>query len=728
MSKNRLLVVAITLTLGASVALACGPYFPWQLLDNRSETLTATPSNSFAYEVSHLVPAPKDGLQAVEFNEFQQSEAFRSFVDADRAGLSPEQSDALTSMRSAETDEDAFAKGAILPVAQRLYTAGAVDFGKKDDSTALERFQAVLDLPPDDAQARAAWAAFMIGRTQARAGDTEKAAEAFALTRALALKGAPDPLGLAVASYGEEARSHLDDARDLLDDNGALHADPEAIATYGREIAAAAALYAEQAVRGSDSGVQSLRIIAEHVLDDADRITATVADPLVQRLLVAYVLSHDNNAPQQTAQPDPNAPTTAAPPDPVFITLVESIEKSRLDQLVAGDRLAALAYRIGRYDLAVTLAQKTASPLASWVKAKLALRNGDLAGAAGFYAEAAGSFPATDAPPSLEDASATLLTGESGVVALARSEYMEALDKLYPVASTYWGDVVHVAERVLTVDELKTFVDAKVPQPAPAPVTTDAGDSVTASTTTTPAGQLRDLLARRLARAGRFEEALAYYQDSTVHDQAAQYAKELAETKTGKTRVDRARAFFAAASLARHAGMETMGTEATPDYFSSDGAFDFGIGQQKLQGAFVTDDERKRFVASAAIPDQRYHYRYIAVDEVAQSADLLPPRSQAFAAVLCTATGWMMGTPGADEQVHNLYTRYVQEGPYVPWAANFGRDCPVPDFDDAVRTHYWRDTRNFLSHYRWPVGGGGLVVVGLIAAGWFMRRRLSLTT
>ena len=726
MPNRRILVGIATITLGASVALACGPDFPWQLLDNRSETLSDTPANSFTYEISHLVPAPKDDLKAVEFDEFQKSEAIASFAQAEGAGLSPEQSDAITAMRAADTDEDAFAKGAILPAAQRLYTAGAVDFGTKEDATALQRFQAVLDLPPADAQARAVWAAFMVGRIQQRTGDAEKASEAFALTRALALKGAPDPLGLAVASYGEEARLHLDQARGLLDDNGALPADTDAVATYGREIAAAAALYAEQAARGSDSGVQSLRIIAEHVLDDAGRITAAVSDPLVQRLLVAYVLAHDSDAPQQTAQPDPNAPTTAAPPDPVFITLVDSIEKAGLDHPVGADRLAALAYRIGRYDLAATLAGGIASPLASWVKAKLALRNGDLAGAAGFYAEASGSFPAVDAAPALEDASTRRLTGESGVVALARGEYVDALDKLYPVASTYWGDVVHVAERVLTVDELKRFVDAKVPQPASAPAATDkdAGtdDSAAAAIVTTPASQLRDLLARRLARAGRFDGALAYYQDAAVHDQAAQYAKALGETKTGKTPVDQARAFFAAARLARASGMETMGTEAAPDYFSNHGAFNFGIGQPKLEGLFITDDERKRFEASAAIPDQRYHYRYIAVDQVEQAADLLPPRSQAFAAVLCTATGWMLGTPGADEQVHNLYARYVQEGPYVPWAANFGRDCPEPNFDDAARAHYWRDTRNFVSHYRWPVGIGGLVVIGLIAGGWFMRR------
>jgi len=83
-----------------------------------------------------------------------------------------------------------------------------------------------------------------------------------------------------------------------------------------------------------------------------------------------------------------------------------------------------------------------------------------------------------------------------------------------------------------------------------------------------------------------------------------------------------------------------------------------------------------------------------------------------------------MGTRGADLRVHDLYARYVSEGPYVAWAANFGRHCPGPDFEGAAQSHYLRDARNFLSRYRWPVGFGGLVAMGLIAA-WLMRRGLA---
>src|SRR5262249_1988889 len=147
-------------------------------------------------------------------------------------------------------------------------------------------------------------------------------------------------------------------------------------------------------------------------------------------------------------------------------------------------------------------------------------------------------------------------------------------------------------------------------------------------------------------------------------------------------------------------GMEMMGYETSPDYFVTGGDLAWGFGQTKLGDAFVTPGERERFTTSAARPDLRFHYRFIAVDQAVRAADLLPQRSQAFAAVLCTATGWMLSTVGplnnpvegerserniAAERAQELYHRYVKEGPRVPWATHFGRNCPEPDFEGAAR-------------------------------------------
>lgn len=55
---------------------------------------------------------------------------------------------------------------------------------------------------------------------------------------------------------------------------------------------------------------------------------------------------------------------------------------------------------------------------------------------------------------------------------------------MYQAKENYWPDVAHIAERVLTVNELLAFVDKYVPAPSPSAPTTpkNAGrDSADAS-------------------------------------------------------------------------------------------------------------------------------------------------------------------------------------------------------------------------------------------------------
>jgi cellulose synthase operon protein C len=694
----RILVLAGLLGLGVSVALACGPFFPQQLLDDRAGVLKAVPANSFAFEAAHLAAAPRDRLEAVEPPPYDDGYRDRTRAEAETAGLSLEQGEALQQVRGAASGAAAYEQGAALPAAIRLYTTGAVDFRQRELTEAAARFQAVLDLPEEERRAREVWAAFMLGRCAALAGDTARAAQAFALTRALALQGVPDPLGLAVASYGEEAALQLEAAEDLLD-GGEVRAAAENAPDYRRDIAAAVALYAEQAARRSDSGVQSLRRVAERLLTNPSRLAATIADPLVQRLLVVYALARDRDASAR---------------------LLEAIERQGLDAPPAADRLAALAYGTGRYELAARLAESSPLPLAQWVKAKLALQRGDLAAAASFYAAAAKAFPTGDAAPPLDDDNAKLLAGEGGVLALARGDYVDALARLYRQSPTYWSDAAYVAERVVTVDELKSFVDAEVPAPPPKPHAEGEPDDVD------PAASLRDLLARRLLREARAGDAAAYFRRAETRAQAADYAGALAAARSDGSRIERARSWYRAADVAEDSGMEIMGYEAAPDYAESGGSFSYGIGREKVDGAMATPGEQERFAASAAKPDLRFHYRYVAADEIGEAADLLPPRSQAFAAVLCRATGWMMRTPGSDDRAHALYRRYVGEGAYVPWAAHFGHDCPEPDFDGAAqlwRRQILRHIRHFLGRYRWPIGAGAVIAIGLLGAGLVRRRR-----
>ncbi|HVN63718.1 MAG TPA: hypothetical protein VMT58_03720, partial [Candidatus Binataceae bacterium] len=248
---RALFTAGLFLMIWTSAAIACGPSFPWQLLDDRAATLNTMPvDNSFAGLAAQLLPPPKDNLRANEagrdpaeidrraakiianeqrksggavsdYNAWQamQDKALRQALadafgdavkDAEARGLSTDQVAVVQKMRDAPSGDDAFAEGQSLPAAVRLYTAGAVDFHRADTAKAAARFRAILKLPQNDGKDRAVWAAYMLGRIYSKDGKLDEAARAFELTRSLAVEGDPDPLGLAVASYGDEARLHFD--------------------------------------------------------------------------------------------------------------------------------------------------------------------------------------------------------------------------------------------------------------------------------------------------------------------------------------------------------------------------------------------------------------------------------------------------------------------------------------------------------------------------------------
>jgi tetratricopeptide (TPR) repeat protein len=454
--------------------------------------------------------------------------------------------------------------------------------------------------------------------------------------------------------------------------------------------------------------------------------------------------------------------------------LVDSIVEKGGEPAAGADRLAVLCYSAGRYDLAEKLVAKTTGPLSSWLRAKLALQKGDLAAAAAAYADAAKAFPKADDPQAtIETSNTQLILGEQGVLALARGEYLEAMNHLYDAANRvggdgneignemdpddagigYGNDMHYVAERVLTVDELKAFVDAHAPA-SPAPVKDKDKKPDEGGYSPAPvADNLRWLLARRLMRAGRYDEALDYFPASgdsrfgevDLRAKAREYAKDLHDAEHNWTDIGKAEARYAAAAIARENGMEILGFEQNPDFTDNGGSFPGGSGQEpkSMEQTFVTDGERLRYKDSMAKPDLRFHYRYVAVDEASAAADLLPPRSQAFAAVLCKATGWMMDGPGEgyedysdqpssekqedqrSKRIKALYARYVKQGAYVDWADDFGQSCPAPDFDSARKLKRAQQIRAVKHAIRrnLPLEIGGLVLVMGVVAALIARRR-----
>ena len=160
-----------------------------------------------------------------------------------------------------------------------------------------------------------------------------------------------------------------------------------------------------------------------------------------------------------------------------------------------------------------------------------------------------------------------------------------------------------------------------------------------------------------------------------------------------------------------------MGTEGPPDEAVMGGAFASGVGQSSLEvldSELLGPDEARRFAASAPRPDVRFHYRVVAADRASAAADLLPQRSQAYAATLCWAARYAIHS-GDQDKADAIYRRYVANGAYQAWARDFGQICPAPDFEGA-RTFRKPPTASWATQIAvsvWPV-----VVVLLAAAVW----------
>ena len=715
MSVNKTIVGGFIFCVGAGVALGCAFDEPNRLLVTRENTLKAPIANSFAFEVNRLSNPVTDTLKS--FGEYYpqhyyQSEVTNKYytgkeadeqerIETESKGLTVEQSALLQQVKKLETEKAVLASGANLPKAVLLYAAGAVDFRNGQMESAAERFKAVLDLPEDQRAIRATFAAYTLGRIMAGRGDTEKAAQYFEQTRDFARKGAPDPYGsLAVASYGEEARLHFRHAKKLTE-TGQVPGTGDA--DYTKELSTAISLYTEQSLRSSNSGTWSLRVVLQHILADEKRIKVAVEEPVIQRLLVAYIL-----ASFWTEITDPDVHQHSEPTSGLELLdiLTDAANRHPDGWLADSAQLATLAYREGKYDVARRLTAKSTGPLASWLNAKLALQTGDVSAATAFYADAAKAFPTIGDKSPLDSQNRALMFGETGVLALARGEYLKALEYLYN-SGDYWSDTAYVAERVVGVDELKSFVDAQ--------------GELTESNV--DLRDLRDLLARRLMRLGRYQDAIPYFWTPETRKHAIDYVAALKGAQKNWTSIGRAEDWYKAASLARFSGMEIMGTEGPPDYRYYNG--EALMSDPEQEGAFVTAEEKQRNRVPTAQPDERFHYRYVAVDHAVKAAQLLPPKSQAYAAILCNAAHWMESS-GAQDKSWELYQLYVKNGAVVPWATHFGHRCPNPEFDAASATYrkqLYRQARHFVSVHRIGFAAGGAIGVASVVCIVLWRRR-----
>jgi tetratricopeptide (TPR) repeat protein len=393
----------------------------------------------------------------------------------------------------------------------------------------------------------------------------------FRRTRERATTNASDS-ALAAASIGWEARAELNRGN----------------------LIRAGELYIEHFATGDSTALMSLRVVAGKCLAaDSETMRTAARHPTLNRVVTAALASR--GGPFWVA---PSGEQTAA-----WLAAVETAGAVNLD---SADRLAWAAYQSGDFDRAKRWLARAPQPSASagWLQTKLLLRDGKRDEATATLARTIRLFPESGAWPNATKHGGE--TGPSSPLDQARGELAallaahgarnETLDLL--LSAGYWIDAAHIAERVMTVDELVSY----------------ATPSTNAS--------LRHLTARRLARLNRYPEARPFLPDSI--------RPKLDELTTALAKHD-ADSLWQAAQIMRTHGLELTGTELDPDWHVHGGLYNWGFDSSN-QFAHATEEVK---------PFRRYHYRYRAADLAWEAANRMPDNTDDTARVLYEAGCWL---------------------------------------------------------------------------------------
>jgi cellulose synthase operon protein C len=741
---RKTLLVGIASASFNNGTLACGPFFPMELTKARNETLYGLIEGNFYYEAGQLAAIParllsRDPRMGTGFGP-ERGNFRQQRVKLETLGYTESQVLQYEQARSAKDAEGAFAAAQGLPVAHQHYLAGAVAFNHQDYAGARAHFNQIVELA--DNGDRLLWAHYMLAKTEYREhGLSASAIASFNTLRELAYQGVADPHGLALSSLGDEALWQLKDIENSQRPFAIRFTD--ALALYGEQAAQERA-WLEQArasgqsdyFYGNDVGQTSLLMLARRLMQNDDERMQVIDEPQVQQLLMSYLFSRSVEADAVAVEGTDAAydsrwelqqiSSNSAGMDQRFVRsvlldeLITAIERTNTMPTFA-DRAAAVLYRAGDFERAARFAALSESALAHWTRAKLALRSGDYDAATAAYAVAARSFP--DESPWVQYGEENITSGicrvqaESATLALSRGDFVQALTLFHQAGDDFYNDMAHVADRVLTVEELQQYVDRNTTSSI---IETDDSNLFRAPLPLD--SRLRALLARRLMRTANYGAALQYFDVSSHRADAEQYAHAMTAAQNERG-IAKAQLLHEAGVLAKQHGMELLGSELDPDFAVYEGSYvdERGASPAPL---LTVPDELQRLQQSAVMPFRRFSYRYVATDLFEQAAALVPERSQAFAALLCHATNWMIHLDPARAQT--LYRSYLDKGAYVAWGRAFGRGqgCEEPDFAraEALQNRQAREHRLQLLKQIFPYAAtvAGVLVVAAVA---ILRRR-----
>lgn len=646
---KRLAVLSLAVLVAGAVAWACGPFLPNFILGSDELVLKAF-DGIFTAELARLGPAEKEfeslpppdddpGGQTAEADADDLREALIRLGTPAAKREEAVQRLAELRVRLVEggrtVSPPPLAVPAGLPPELTLYLEGAVAWHRHRPDEAVRAWEKVLELPADQRHFRSTWAAFMLGKASLD-DDPEEAIRRFRLTRDLASHGFADSLGLAASSLGWEALAEMNQG----------HLDRALI------------LYRLQGETGDPTAFASLLLASAKALSSGPEALDRVArEPEARAILTAYVVSRASDDAERW---------------------LKALEEAGVRDQANADRIAWTAYLAGDFEQAAAWLDRAqeASPIARWVRARLLVRDGRLDEARELLAGVARDLPQTGM--SLDEAfwfaseSGEVLAapqraaGEEAVIRLTQKDFTGALDGF--LRTGYWMDAAYLAEQVLSADELKTYVDATWPADLAAKYQPPADDEwepmLSGGYTAIPperlARDLRQLLGRRLARAGRLDEARSYLTGETPAALDSYSAHLAAGRNPKRPRSGRGEDLFQAACVLRHQGMEMTGTEIEPDWTLFLGAYDFLDSYKENRAEsrlFIRTPEEAARVGKYQVEPRRFHYRYRAADLAWEAAKLLP-RGDRKAEMLATAGNWIKNR--APEAADRFYKELVR--------------------------------------------------------------------
>ena len=625
-------IILSILLLTAAPVLACGPYFPPSYLSDLDscfiENINVTKELELIAQEYGILETRRfwsgGGRTAAEADQYEFCEAAGIKADAE---LSRAFAAYAAAIRAGETNRPSFE----VPENLReftLYLEGVAEMKADPDLTAPRAWAELLGLPATNRLHRTVWVHYMLGNLAATHGDPAAAAEHWAACRDAEEAGFDDLLGLANASLKTEylAQTNLAER---------IYYGVKAIAYYSRKA-------------GSEDQSR-MKHCFEHLRVDVRNMTS-FSDPLQLEVAALFRYGDDRLIGQLNAHP----PLTVTP------------------------RLAWFMYRSGEIEKAAAYLEACPEEdtLSIWLRFRVAQRNGQTTAAIGYLRDWMKRLREDDrivyefeydGGVAKRDAA----YGNLGSLLASQNQMLDAMTCFIEAGA--YPDAALLAERYIGTEELIHYVERFETRPADTPYEPYYNHYKQHSSRAFIERNLACLLARRLFREGRPEEALPYYPPET----AAVLQDYLNAVEQGRRiwspRNIRSAHLYHAARILRWKGMELCGTEFGPDYYIVNGLFDWS-GLTEQIGTPV--EVPAIYAETAPEPDLRFHYRHNAAALAGEAARLSWNRHQR-AMILWSAGTWLKMRHPDDADIYYKQLARVRYQP-LAIAADQKRWFPAP--------------------------------------------------